>query len=76
MWVMRDEKFISGDFDTSYIDEHYSGSATRAHRQVPLEIAIIAASINAMETGGRAAGGTERQGSRWKDIARREGTGQ
>jgi len=76
MWVMRDEKFISGDFDTSYIDKHYHGNATRAHRRVPPEIAIIAASINALESGGRVAAGRERRGSRWKDIARREGTGQ
>jgi acetyl-CoA carboxylase biotin carboxylase subunit len=75
MWVMRDKKFRSGDFDTSYIDKHYRGIATTAHRKVPPEIAIIAASINAMETGGRVAAGGERRGSRWKDTARREGTG-
>ena len=76
MWVMRDEKFISGDFDTSYIDKHYHGRATRARRKVPPEIAIIAASINALETAGKPAGAAQRQGSRWKDTARREGTGQ
>ena len=42
---------------------------------VPPEIAIIAASINAMESGGGVAEGGPR-GSRWKDTARREGTGQ
>jgi len=74
MWVMRDEKFISGDFDTSYIDEHYRGAATRAHRKVPVEIAIIAASINALESGGRVMEKTAQRRSRWKDTARREGT--
>jgi acetyl-CoA carboxylase biotin carboxylase subunit len=76
MWVMRDKNFISGDFDTSYIDKHYHGNATTAHRKVPPDIAIIAASINAMESAGRATAGGERRGSRWKDTARREGTGQ
>jgi acetyl-CoA carboxylase biotin carboxylase subunit len=76
MWVMRDEKFRSGDFDTSYIDKHYHGKATRAHRKVPPEIAIIAASISTMESRGRAAAGGRRRDSRWKDTARREGTGQ
>ena len=75
MWVMRDDKFISGDFDTSYIDKHYSGSATRAHRRVPSEIAVIAASIHAMETAGRDLEETGKRGSRWKDTARRESTG-
>lgn len=75
-WVMRDDKFRSGDFDTSYVDKHYHGNATGAHRTVPPDVAIIAASINAMETGGRAPGEAGRRGSRWKDTARREGTGQ
>jgi acetyl-CoA carboxylase biotin carboxylase subunit len=72
-WVMRDEKFQSGDFDTSYIDKHYVGSSTRKHREVPREIAIIAAAISALET--RAPGETQtaERGSRWKDTARREG---
>ncbi len=75
-WVMRDDKFISGDFDTSYIDTHYHGKATRAHRRVPPEVAIIAASIIAMEARGRAPDESGRRASRWKDTARREGTGQ
>lgn len=71
-WVMRDEKFESGDFDTSYIDEHYVGNSTRKHRKVPREVAIVAAAINALET--RAQGEARAPGkpSRWKDTARRE----
>jgi acetyl-CoA carboxylase biotin carboxylase subunit len=76
MWVMREGKFVSGDFDTSYIDRHYRGNAKTAHRQVPLEIAIIAASIDALETRGKSLAPEARRGSRWKDIARREGTGE
>lgn len=74
-WVMRDDKFLSGDFDTSYIDKHYRGSATRAHRRVPAEIAVIAASINALETSGTELGKIRPRASLWKDTARREGTG-
>ncbi len=72
MWVMRDRKFVSGDFDTSYIDRHYRGNATEAHHRVPPEIAVIAASISAVERSARAvrpAGAA----SRWRDTARREG---
>ena len=75
MWVMRDDKFISGDFDTSYIDKHYRGNAIRAHRRVPAEIAVIAAAINAMESGRGGEETTRGQVSRWRDTARREGTG-
>jgi acetyl-CoA carboxylase biotin carboxylase subunit len=72
-WVMRDEKFKSGDFDTSYIDEHYVGSSTRKHRKVPGQIAIIAAAINALETRATGETNTAKKRSRWKDTARREG---
>jgi len=72
-WVMRDEKFKSGDFDTSYIDKHYVGSSTRKHREVPREIAIIAAAISALETRAPGEARTAEKRSRWKDTARREG---
>jgi acetyl-CoA carboxylase biotin carboxylase subunit len=71
-WVMWDAAFRSGEFDTSYIDTHYLGNARRAHRQVPPEVAIIAASISAME--GRACGNNlpRQRAGRWKDTARRD----
>ncbi len=72
MWVMRDVKFQSGDFDTSYIDKHYLGDATKEHRKVPTEVAIIAASISALETRVSADAGPKRPRSRWKDTSRRE----
>ncbi len=72
-WVMRDEKFKSGDFDTSYIDKHYVGSSTREHREVPREIAIIAAAISALEARAPTETRTVEKRSRWKDTARREG---
>lgn len=75
VWVMRDEQFISGDFDTSYIDNHYIGNATRAHRAVPADIAVIAASINALEARTPSTDGRSPRGSRWKNTARREGIG-
>jgi acetyl-CoA carboxylase biotin carboxylase subunit len=72
-WVMRDENFESGDFDTSYIDRHYVGSSTRNHREVPKEIAIIAAAISALEARAPAAAQPKEKRSRWRDTARREG---
>jgi acetyl-CoA carboxylase biotin carboxylase subunit len=75
VWVMRDSQFISGDFDTSYIDKHYVGNARRAHREVPTDVAVIAASICALESSSPRPSGRTARGSRWKDTARREGTG-
>jgi acetyl-CoA carboxylase biotin carboxylase subunit len=72
-WVMRDAKYASGDFDTSYIDTHYLGSATRAHREVPPEIAIIAASISSMESRYTPNARPTGNAGRWRDTARREG---
>jgi acetyl-CoA carboxylase biotin carboxylase subunit len=72
-WVMRDEKFQSGDFDTSYIDNHYVGSSTRKHREVPSEIAVIAAAISALETRAPRGPQSAERRNRWKDTARREG---
>jgi acetyl-CoA carboxylase biotin carboxylase subunit len=76
MWVMRDPQFASGTFDTSYIDKHYIGNATRAHRQVPPEVAIIAASIGALESRMPGKRPARENVSRWKEIARREGIGE
>jgi acetyl-CoA carboxylase biotin carboxylase subunit len=73
IWVMRDPNFASGDFDTSYIDRHYLGKAVRARRRIPAEVAIIAASISALESGTAAVQRPKREGSRWKDAGRREG---
>jgi acetyl-CoA carboxylase biotin carboxylase subunit len=73
MWVMRDPHFRSGTFDTSYIDKHYVGNATRARRQVPAEVAIIAASISALENRAPKRMETAGSGSRWREVARREG---
>jgi acetyl-CoA carboxylase biotin carboxylase subunit len=76
MWVMRDPHFASGAFDTSYIDQHFTGNATRARREVPEEIAIIAAAISSMEnTKPKKVAGTD-EGSRWRRVAREEGIGQ
>jgi acetyl-CoA carboxylase biotin carboxylase subunit len=74
VWVMRDPKFASGDFDTSYIDEHYRGNAIRKRRKVPPEVAVIAASISALESHASVSEAPARQRSRWKDTARREAT--
>jgi acetyl-CoA carboxylase biotin carboxylase subunit len=76
MWVMRDPQFASGSFDTSYIDKHYVGNATRAHREVPPEVAIIAASISALENRVPKSRTGRTQGSPWKEVARREGIGE
>ena len=72
IWVMRDPNFRSGDFDTSYIDRHYLGKAVRSRRRVPPEVAIIAASISALESGTAAMEQPRRESSRWKDTGRRE----
>jgi acetyl-CoA carboxylase biotin carboxylase subunit len=76
MWVMRDKHFASGEFDTSYIDKHYLGNATRAHRKVPPHIAVIAASISALEN--RAPKARPQTGGRsmWKSVSRKEGVGE
>jgi acetyl-CoA carboxylase biotin carboxylase subunit len=77
MWVMRDPHFASGEFDTSYIDEHFTAHATRDRREVPPDVAVIAAAISTMENGGppKPAAARER-GGRWRTAARREGTGE
>jgi acetyl-CoA carboxylase biotin carboxylase subunit len=74
IWVMRDPQFASGDFDTSYIDKHYLGNAIRQRRKVPPEVAVIAASISALESHAPADSRLKKQASRWKDTARREAT--
>jgi acetyl-CoA carboxylase biotin carboxylase subunit len=76
MWVMRDPHFASGEFDTSYIDKHYLGNATRAHRRVPPHVAVIAASISALEKRAPEVRPSGSQGSRWKTVSRKEGTGE
>ncbi len=76
MWVMRDAHFGSGDFDTSYIDTHYMGNATRAHRRVPPHVAVIAASISALENRAPKAGPLRERASRWKNVSRKEGIGE
>jgi len=72
VWVMRDENFRAGRYDTSYIDTHYTAKAGDAHRRVPVEVALIAAAIDRMDSG--TAGEPARGGRRdaWKDAARRE----
>jgi acetyl-CoA carboxylase biotin carboxylase subunit len=74
IWVMRDPHFISGNFDTSYIDTHYVGTATRARRAIPARVAIIAASISALEAGATNDHRPPGRSDRWKDVARREAT--
>jgi acetyl-CoA carboxylase biotin carboxylase subunit len=76
MWVMRDKHFASGDFDTSYIDKHYLGNATRAHRRVPQEVAVIAASISALESREPRRRQPTRKGTLWKSVGRKEGIGE
>jgi acetyl-CoA carboxylase biotin carboxylase subunit len=73
LWVMRDPNFASGNFDTSYIDRHYLGKEVRARREIPPEVAIIAASISAMESRTGTRTQPRSRGSRWKDTSRREG---
>jgi acetyl-CoA carboxylase biotin carboxylase subunit len=76
MWVMRDPHFASGEFDTSYIDEHFTGNATRARREVPEEVAIIAASISALENTRPPAGPNRESSNPWRIAARQEGAGE
>ena len=73
VWVMRDDNFRRGRYDTAYIDEHYTSKAGDDHRKVPIEVALIAAAVDRMNKGG--APGTRETGrvNRWKYAARREG---
>ena len=75
MWVMRDKHFASGTFDTSYIDQHFTGNASRARREVPQDVAIIAAAISTMENTGPQKPAAPEDGGRWRRVAREEGTG-
>ncbi len=75
MWVMRDPRFSAGDFDTSYIDTHYIGSARNERHRIPDDVAIIAASISALETTTQTYVRSA-PSSRWRQIARRESTSQ
>ncbi len=74
LWVMKDENYISGNFDTSYIDKHYSRSSIAARRDVPLEVALIAAAIARLETAPPAVTSHETSVSKWRLLARREST--
>ncbi|MGQ9810790.1 MAG: acetyl-CoA carboxylase biotin carboxylase subunit [bacterium] len=71
IWVMRDPKFSEGDFDTSYIDSHYTGSARNGRHRIPDEVAIIAASLSSLATTNLAYVRST-PSSRWRQIARRE----
>jgi acetyl-CoA carboxylase biotin carboxylase subunit len=73
VWVMRDANFGMGKYDTSYIDEHYNRKAGDAGRRVPVEIAVIAAAIEHMQTRGAPAHAEPTARNRWKDQGRREG---
>jgi acetyl-CoA carboxylase biotin carboxylase subunit len=76
MWVMRDPHFASGSFDTSYIDQHYTDNATRTRREVPEEVAIIAAAISSVENRSPKKQAATEESSRWRRMARREGIGE
>jgi acetyl-CoA carboxylase biotin carboxylase subunit len=76
MWVMRDLHFASGEFDTSYIDEHYTGNSRRARREVPAEVAIIAASISTLENKRPMTPPHQEHRSIWRATARKEGIGE
>ena len=73
LWVMRDDNFRRGSYDTSYIDEHYTRKAGDARRRVPLEVALIAAAVDRL--GKRPAASTAPSGasaSPWRIASRRE----
>ena len=73
IWVMRDENFRRGTFNTAYIDEHYSAKAGEERRKVPTDVALIAAAIDHLQSGSRPSYRPAPVVSRWKDAARKEG---
>jgi acetyl-CoA carboxylase biotin carboxylase subunit len=72
VWVMRDDNFRRGRYDTSYIDEHYTSKAGDAHRKVPVEVALIAAAVDRMHCGATPRPQTAGRANRWKEAARSE----
>ena len=74
IWVMRDENFRRGSFNTSYIDQHYTAKAGEERRKVPVDVAVIAATIAHLQSRSTPAHRPASTGSRWKDAARKENT--
>jgi acetyl-CoA carboxylase biotin carboxylase subunit len=66
IWVMRDENFRRGTFNTAYIDDHYSATAGEERRKVPVEVALVAAAIDRLESGNRSRSKSAPVASRWK----------
>jgi acetyl-CoA carboxylase biotin carboxylase subunit len=73
IWVMRDDNFRRGTFNTAYIDEHYSARAGLERRKVPIEVALIAAAIDHLHSKRVPKHKVTAGKSRWKETARQEG---
>jgi acetyl-CoA carboxylase biotin carboxylase subunit len=71
VWVMRDANFRRGVYDTSYIDEHYTAKAGDAGRKVPVEVAVIAAAIDRLNSRPAPLSATG-DANRWKTVARQQ----
>jgi acetyl-CoA carboxylase biotin carboxylase subunit len=73
-WVLTDDDFIAGRFDTGFIDRKLSarqGAPLRQPSQAQEELAAIAAALNHMTSAAAAPAAVTPSGSsRWKDRAR------
>jgi acetyl-CoA carboxylase, biotin carboxylase subunit len=74
-WVLEEEDFIAGRFDTGYIDRKLSarnGAPLRVPSAEQQDLAVIAAAIALLSRPAAAAPATAALASRWKERARIE----
>jgi acetyl-CoA carboxylase biotin carboxylase subunit len=70
--VLRDPSFVSGNFDTSFVEKFFAAPA--AERERPIEVAAIAAAIRALRERTRpAATPVGAAASAWRQAALRDG---
>jgi len=75
-FVIRNSRFRKGDFDTTFVSEHYSPGAEAEAGPRDLDVAIVAAALAAFEDSQRpspVAPGAKGQQNRWKTIGRLRG---
>jgi acetyl-CoA carboxylase biotin carboxylase subunit len=70
-WVMENEHFISGNYDTHFIKKHFQGIERADGSEFGLAIALAAAMKFEEDMKPRVAPGTGPPSSRWKTLARR-----
>jgi acetyl-CoA carboxylase, biotin carboxylase subunit len=72
-WLVRHPRFISGDFDTGFIGQEYTGRAAAAdHDSVELAAIVAAAFLASRDANRRAIAPASPSASAWKTLGRLE----